>query len=114
MPFNPYKQFASGKHVNKTYLWVWEHDKAYLYYLASQYDYWQEVVEELEHRDQIFKRPPKRRPTNLLTTEQFKAYFKIRPILGFDMSDHLASVYDGLNDLEKEDYFKSLKERNNL
>lgn len=114
MSFNPYKQFQSGKHVNKTYIWAWEHDKDYLYFLASQYDYWREVVEELEHRDKFFKRNLKRRPTNVLTTEQFREFFKTRPILGFDLSDYLASVYDGLNELQKEEYFQSLKKRNNL
>jgi len=112
--FNPYKLFQTGKHTNKTYWWVWQNDKDYLYYLASQYSYWHEVVEYLENRDKFINPTFKRRPTNVLSVEDFKLFFKQRPIMGFDMSDFLTSVYEKLNDLQKEDYFESLKKRNNL
>lgn len=114
--FNPYKLFQSGKHYNKTYWWVWLNDRSYLYFLAGQYQYWHDVVEMLEHRDRFISGGmERRRPSkSIMSTEEFRAFFKQHPILGFDMSDHLASIYDGLNELEKEEYFQSLKQKNNI
>lgn len=114
--FNPYKQFQSGKHVNKTYWWVWEHDKPYLYYLAGQYSYWHDVVEMLEYRDRFINGGKERRNTAkpVMSTQEFKEFFAKHPIMGFDMSEWLASVYDELNDSDKQEYFELLKKRNNI
>jgi len=48
------------------------------------------------------------------SVEEFKEYFKKNPIMGFDLSDFLTSVYEKLNELQQEEYFSSLKKRNNL
>lgn len=113
--FNPYTTFQSGKYENRTYNDIWANDKSYFYFLASKYDYWAEVVRELEQRDKVYNNLfSKTKKINPPSNERIKEIFQQNPILGFDMSDFIHSVYIKLNDSEKQNYFDSLIARNKI
>ena len=112
--FNPYTTFKSGKYENHTYNSVWESDKNYFYYLADKSEYWNDIVKEFEKRDKILSNVKKPTTINPPSTQKIKEIFQDNPILGFDMSDFIVSVYSGLNDFEKQKYYDSLLQRNNI
>lgn len=113
--FNPHTTFKSGKYENHTYNQVWEKDKSYFYFLATKGDYWNEVVRELEIRDKVYSNAYSKTKTIVPpTVEKIKEIFQSNPILGFDMSDFIVSVYSQLNNMEKQKYYESLLQRNNI
>jgi hypothetical protein len=112
--FNPYATFKSGKYENHTYNQIWAKDKDYFYFLASKMDYWGEVVTEFERRDKIFGNVKKVKSIDPPSNQEIKELFQKNPILGFDMSDFIVSVYENLNQFQKQDYYESLLQRNNI
>ena len=116
------KVFQSGKYTGKTYLEVWEANAGYLHFLAGKYGYWHDVVAALESYDKFRMKSPEPvesgedddRILGAPSTAYIRLYFREHLIDGFDMSDHIASVYDPLNDNDRVAYFRSLKRRNNL
>lgn len=107
-------KFKSGKYTGKSYLDVWNTDKSYLYWLSENMssDFWKKIVREFEHRDKQLQMPVKKKYTNFPSIEKVREYFKDNPILGFDMSDYIASLYKDTPDGLKQSYFESLLERN--
>lgn len=88
-----------------------------MYYLTTLGAYWVDVVEELEKMAPEAPEKPVEARTVIgaPSTSYIRDYFKARPIDGFDMSDHIAAVYDLIEDeAGKVEYFISLKVRNNI
>lgn len=93
-----HNRFKSGKHQGKTYLEIWQTDRTYLYWMASNFtgNYWSDIVRIFEERDkQMAPKPIKQK---FPSVEEVRQIFKLNPICGFDMSDYICDLYQSLPD----------------
>ena len=104
------KRFQSGKYAGKTYSEVWHQDQDYFYYLASQFDYWADVVKTFER----LRLPTLKKNSKTPSTSDLKQFFTTHLIHNYDMSNYIANIYEPLNEQQKHDYLTSLLKRNKL
>jgi len=111
-----YKVFKSGKYAGQTYLDVWQENPGYFIYLAEQYgNYWKQVCSALENHDAqvAANKPVEADLEDAPPVELVLEYYKTVPICGFDMSEHIASIYADIpTNRERMEYLRSLEHRN--
>lgn len=113
-----YKVFKSGKYAGQTYLEVWQQNPGYFVYLADNYGkYWKQACSALENYDkQVAADKPVEDDIGddeAPPIELVREYYKTVPICGFDMSDHIASIYADIpTNRERMEYLRSLEHRN--
>lgn len=106
-------KFKSGKYVGQSYIEVWSKDLNYMYWMASTFPFFEEVVKNLEKRDKSIGKQNKI-DEQTYSVEYVRDFFKERPICGFDMSEHISGIYERCPKHERTNYFNSLLKRNNF
>ena len=108
--------FKTGKYAGQTYGDVWKTNPGFFEFMATVGGYWQKVLSELsaggddlmECEEEVTEVAEDSPPVELV-----RAYYKTVPISGFDMSDHIASIYEGIEtNSERMAYLRSLETRN--
>lgn len=107
-------RFKSGKYIGRTYLDVWKENPSYMYWMQENFEYFRKVVKALEERDRQIAANKPRVKHKFPSVEEVREFLKKNPILGFDLTDHVTSIYESCPDSEKFEYWRSLKERNKL
>ena len=105
-------RFKSGKYIGRTYLDVWKENPSYMYWMQENFEYFRKVVKALEERDRQIAANKPRVKHKFPSVEEVREFLKKNPILGFDMSDYIVSLYEDTPDGLKKSYYESLIERN--
>lgn len=100
--------FKSGKFAGQTYGDVWKVNPGFFRFMAEKSDYWDEILNELSGVSESISDEDEGAPP----VELVRKYYKTVPIHGFDMSDHIVSIYEKIRtDRHRMEYLRSVERR---